>query len=54
MFTGLTEPLRMGETVAGTLTFEKAGVLKSSFEYQAMGATTPTESNPIRRQICVS
>ena len=29
MFTGLTEPLRMGETVAGALIFEKARRVES-------------------------
>ncbi|MEP9355356.1 DUF1775 domain-containing protein [Xanthobacter sp. KR7-65] len=38
MFTGLTTPLKEGETVSGTLTFEKAGKVDVSYEVRSIGA----------------
>lgn len=41
MFMDLTRPLRQGESVDGTLVFEKAGTLPVSFQVEGIGATTP-------------
>lgn len=41
MFMGLKEPLKEGETVSGTLTFEKAGSVDVSFAVGGIGAKGP-------------
>ena len=38
MFTGLKQPLSQGQTVKGTLVFEKAGMVTIEFAVQAVGA----------------
>lgn len=37
----LTEPYKAGDTISGTLTFDKAGTLPVGFKVEAMGAQTP-------------
>jgi periplasmic copper chaperone A len=41
MFTGLTHPPREGETVAGTLIFERAATLEIQYAVGGIGARTP-------------
>jgi hypothetical protein len=41
MFEGLKHPLKQGESVPGTLTFEKAGTVPISFKVEAIGTTDP-------------
>jgi copper(I)-binding protein len=41
MFMGLKAPLKEGETVSGTLTFEHTGKVPVSFQVEAMGASGP-------------
>jgi hypothetical protein len=41
MFVDLNAPLRQGEQVPVTLTFERAGAIKAMFDVQAMGAQVP-------------
>jgi periplasmic copper chaperone A len=41
MLMGLERPLSEGETVAGTLVFERAGTLEISYPVAAMGVRTP-------------
>lgn len=41
MFVGLNAPLRQGEQVPVTLTFERAGAIKVVFDVQAVGALAP-------------
>ena len=43
MLMGLKAPLKEGETVDVTLTFEKAGEVKTTAKVQALGADTPHE-----------
>ncbi|WP_075214038.1 copper chaperone PCu(A)C [Mongoliimonas terrestris] len=44
MFMGLTQPLAEGETVAGTLMFEKAGTVDVEWAVEALGAKEPSHS----------
>ncbi|MBX9775893.1 MAG: copper chaperone PCu(A)C [Xanthobacteraceae bacterium] len=41
MFMGLKQPLTSGQTLKGTLVFEKAGTVAIEFVVQAPGATSP-------------
>ncbi|WP_279483887.1 copper chaperone PCu(A)C [Aureimonas sp. SK2] len=41
MLTGLTAPIKAGETFAGTLVFERAGTLDVEFAVQGPGAPAP-------------
>jgi periplasmic copper chaperone A len=41
MFMSLKAPLEEGQTVEGTLTFERAGKVPVNFEVQAIGAAAP-------------
>jgi periplasmic copper chaperone A len=41
MFMGLKQPLVKGQTVSGTLTFEKAGTINVDFAVEATGASAP-------------
>jgi copper(I)-binding protein len=41
MFMGLNRALAEGETVSGTLVFERAGTLEISYPVAAMGVRTP-------------
>lgn len=41
MFTDLKQPLKEGELVDGTLTFEKAGTVKVQFKVEGIGAGAP-------------
>ncbi len=41
MFMGLKAPLKQGDTVAGSLTFEHAGKVAVNFHVEAMGASAP-------------
>ena len=38
MFMGLKQPLKAGDTIKGTLTFEKAGAVPVEYKVEAMGA----------------
>jgi len=42
MFMGLKAPLVKGQTVAGSLTFEKAGTIDVEFAVEAMGSSGPS------------
>lgn len=44
MFMGLTQPLTEGETVTGTLVFEKAGTVTVDWAVAGMGAKAPAPS----------
>jgi copper(I)-binding protein len=37
MLTGLKQPLRQGQTVKGTLVFEKAGTIEVEYAVEAVG-----------------
>jgi len=41
MFTGLKQPLVKGQTVAGSLTFERAGTINVEFEIAPAGSPGP-------------
>ena len=41
MFTGLKHGLKKGETVSGTLVFERAGTVPVEFEVEGIGAKGP-------------
>lgn len=41
MFEGLKHPLKRGESLLGTLTFEKAGTVAVTFKVEAIGTTNP-------------
>jgi copper(I)-binding protein len=41
MFVGLKQPLSQGQTVKGTLVFERAGTIAIEFAVQAVGAPAP-------------
>ena len=45
MFMGLKSPLKQGDTVVGSLTFEHAGKLAVYFHVEAMGASAPKETH---------
>ena len=45
MLIGLTQPLRQGETVPVTLTFERAGTVQASLAIQAAGARAPAHEH---------
>jgi copper(I)-binding protein len=45
MFVDLNAPLRQGERVPVTLTFERAGAIKTMFDVQAMGAQAPAATS---------
>lgn len=44
MFFNLKGPLKKGDKIPGTLTFEKAGTIKVEFAVEAIGATAPAGS----------
>jgi copper(I)-binding protein len=44
MFTGLKRPLKKGESVQATLTFEHAGNVSVTFEVGGVGAAAPEDS----------
>ena len=44
MFTGLKRPLKKGESVQATLTFEHAGNVSVTFEVSGVGAAAPDDS----------
>jgi hypothetical protein len=46
MFVDLNAPLRQGEQVPVTLTFERAGAIKAMFSIQAVGAQAPAPGIP--------
>ncbi|KQT57652.1 copper resistance protein CopZ [Methylobacterium sp. Leaf456] len=46
MFLDLTDGLRAGETVSGTLTFERAGSVPVTFAVAPIGAQGPTQQGP--------
>ena len=46
MFVDLNAPLRQGEQVPVTLTFERAGEIKAMFDVQAVGAQAPAPGIP--------
>ncbi|WP_342153047.1 DUF1775 domain-containing protein [Methylorubrum sp. SB2] len=46
MFLDLTDGLRAGETVTGTLTFERAGAVPVTFAVAPIGAQGPTQQGP--------
>ena len=41
MFLGLKSPLKQGQSVKGTLVFEKAGAVEVAFDVGALGARAP-------------
>jgi copper(I)-binding protein len=41
MMVGLTQTPKEGDTIAGTLVFEKAGTVKVEFKVEALGASAP-------------
>lgn len=43
MFMGLKEPLKEGQTLKGTLTFEKAGSIDVEYAVRGMGGAAPAE-----------
>lgn len=43
MFQELKQPLKQGETVKGTLTFEKAGAIEVTFKVEGIGARSASE-----------
>jgi copper(I)-binding protein len=45
MFMQLKQPFEKGRRVKGTLIFEKAGAVDVEFAVEAIGATTPTDSD---------
>lgn len=45
MLLGLTRPLRLGEAVPLTLTFERAGTVQASLAVQAAGARAPAHAH---------
>jgi copper(I)-binding protein len=45
MFMGLKAPLTAGQTVSGTLTFEKAGSVDVTFQVAPLGARSPGEAH---------
>jgi periplasmic copper chaperone A len=45
MFMGLKSPLKQGDTVAGSLTFEHADKVAVNFHVEAMGASAPEETH---------
>ena len=45
MMMGLSKPLVAGETISGTLQFEKAGSIAVEFKVEAMGAETNGQHN---------
>ncbi|HLH89376.1 MAG TPA: copper chaperone PCu(A)C [Xanthobacteraceae bacterium] len=44
MMTGLKQPLKQGDHIKGTLTFEKAGKVDIEYDVQAVGAQAPTNA----------
>ena len=44
MFVGLKQPLKQGDHVKGTLTFEKAGTLEVEYTVENIGAQQPTSA----------
>jgi copper(I)-binding protein len=46
MFQDLTEPLKQGDTVEGTLTFAKAGKVPVTFKVGGLADTAPPASEP--------
>ena len=42
MLVGLKQPLQKGQTIKGTLEFEKAGKIDIEYAVEALGATAPT------------
>lgn len=45
MFLDLKGPLKKGDKIPGTLTFEKAGTIKVEFDVEAIGAAAPAEND---------
>jgi copper(I)-binding protein len=44
MFVGLKQPLKQGDHIKGTLTFEKAGALEVEYSVESIGAQQPKSS----------
>jgi copper(I)-binding protein len=44
MFVGVKQPLKQGDHVKGTLTFEKAGALEVEYTVESIGAQQPTSA----------
>jgi len=51
MFVGLKQPLKQGDHVKGTLTFEKAGALEVEFSVEGIGAQQPANTGTGRMQM---
>jgi copper(I)-binding protein len=45
MFVGLKQPLKQGQTLKGTLVFEKAGTVPVEFTVQGIGASAPSRGH---------
>jgi copper(I)-binding protein len=46
MFVGLKHPLKQGERVKGTLTFERAGTVRIEYTVEGIGARQPMQHMP--------
>jgi hypothetical protein len=44
MMTGLKQPLKQGDHIKGTLSFEKAGKVDIEYDVKAIGAPAPTNA----------
>ena len=51
MFVGLKQPVKQGDHVKGTLTFEKAGDLEVEFAVESIGAQQPTSTGMGHKQM---
>jgi len=51
MFVGLKHPVKQGDHVKGTLTFEKAGALEVEYTVESIGAKQPTNAGKEHMQM---
>src|SRR5262249_207740 len=52
MLVGLKQPLQKGQTVKGTLEFEKAGKVDIEYAVEALGATAPAAGGHHDWELC--
>jgi copper(I)-binding protein len=50
MFVGIKQPVKQGDHVKGTLTFEKAGALEVEYSVESIGAQQPTSAGKDQMQ----
>lgn len=50
MFVGMKQPVKQGDHVKGTLTFEKAGALEVEYSVESIGAQQPTSAGKDQMQ----